>query len=59
MEQKQLNIKDASTEQLALFLSEQYEKVMQCRNNILLIHNEINKRIASKEEDNDDDGTRD
>jgi len=54
-----MNFKTASSEQLALFLSEQYEKVMQCRNNILLIHNEINKRIASKEEDNDDDGTRD
>lgn len=50
MEQNQLNIKEATSERLALIMAEQYEKISECRNIVLIIHGELQLRLAEKKQ---------
>lgn len=57
-ENKPIELKDQTTEQLALLMQEQYQIIFQCNQNLQAINNEINARIAKqREEKNDGKGT--
>jgi len=45
-----INMKDLTSEKLALLMSDQYEQLFQCRNNILSIHNELKARYDKIED---------
>lgn len=47
---KPVEIKDQTSEQLALLLQQQYQTIMQCNQNISLLNAEINGRMAPKAE---------
>jgi len=57
-EKKAIELKDHTSEQLALLMQQIYQTIFQCNQNLQEINNEINKRIAQQERNNDD-GTRD
>jgi hypothetical protein len=49
-ESKQIDAKNLSSEKLAILMSDQYEQLFQCRNNILTIYNELKARYDKIED---------
>jgi len=45
MEQKQIDIKDVSSEELALMVQARYQAIMQCNRELSELNAEINRRI--------------